>query len=435
LKACSVNASLITVSGNGSKLSGLTLIGNGGNTSGFAIKITGNENRIENNHVNGFCTYLYNIGRHNIIDANVFTDNINPTDSHTCDALIDGDATAQTIGSIYTKNLFTAWGPSAAGAYHSGMLFQNSGGSYVAFNDIQRTGYGTMIKPLANKTTSFLLFDTTVLGDTTNADALIIDTAAASSKVEVINISNSYMGRNGDWPGTFTWASARNVTIQNSGAGLVLGVHIKGTQFNTTGNENLAIAGPVNDITVDNSMLCFPGQGVNSSNVTINTAGTIALRNNTIAAACDGTTFNGTTTNSNIHFLTNDPDNINITGNQFYGVWQSGNGPIDDAVSPVNTSALVMANNLPYDTVPLTLASAAVLQPLYYSQVIVTGVVGVTNIRHPWRGRTIQFYVQDGLTFTAGGGGTDPICANKAIAAGILATARFQAGPNCWAIQ
>ena len=438
LKACSTNASLITVSGNGSKISGLVINGNGGNTSGFAIKITGHENRIENNHINGFCTYIYNIGRHNIINGNVLTDNVNPTNSSGCSVIIDGDATAATVGSVYMNNLLTTWGPNAAGSYHAGMLFQNSGGPYIAFNDIQRTSYGTIIKPLADKTVSFAFFDSTVLGDTTNADGLFIDTTNSNSRAEIIKINNSYFGRNGDWPGTFTWAAARNVTIQNTGLGAVSGVHINGTAFNTASNENIAIVGNsgVNDITIDNSTLCFPGQGTNSANILLNDASTLAIRNNTIGAACNQVVFSNTTTTANIFFNTANSGNLTITGNQLYGPWQLGAGPIADAGSAIVSTGLnTISNNYPLDSSPLTVTSAAAIDPGYYPVVYITGTTNVTNIRHPWQGRKITVYTPGGFTFTTGGGGSDAICGNKTMAAGATATAVYLPVTNCWAFQ
>jgi len=148
----------------------------------------------------------------------------------------------------------------------------------------------------------------------------MIDTSNANSKVEIINISNSYIGRSGDWPGTFTWQDARNVTIQNSGGGVVTGVHMRGLQANTAALANLAIFGSptVNDITLDNSTLCFPGQKTNAPNIAlVNDASTLAIRNNTIAAACDGTTFDPNKATANITFGSSNHNNMLIIGNFF----------------------------------------------------------------------------------------------------------------------
>jgi hypothetical protein len=436
LKACASNASLITIAGNGVRLHNLVLNGQGGNTSGFAIKITGHENRIESNHVNGFCTYVYNIGRHNIVMGNVFTDNVNPSNSAGCDVIVDGDATAQTIGSVYMNNVLTTWGPSAAGAYHSGMLFQNSGGPYIAFNDIQRTGFGTILKPLAGKRVAFVFFENTVLGDTTNNDGLLIDTTDAASHVEIVRVNNSYFGRTGDWSGTFTWNPSRNVNIQNSGLGVVTGIHFNHTSFNTAADENIAITGSAttNSISISNSSLCFPGQrAAGSANIVLgNVVSTVSIQNNTIGAACESTDF-GAHASANILLATGDLDNATITGNAFYGPWSLGDGPISG--STANTAKLIIKDNLFYENNIISLASNAVLEPIFYPLVSVTGAVAVTNIRHPWTSRNITFFVQDGLTFTSGGGGTDPICTTKAVAGGTMVTATFWPGLNCWGIH
>lgn len=438
LKTCASNVDLLTITGNGVRLANLVLNGRGGNTAGTAIKLMGHEARIENNHVNGFCNYIYNIGRHNVINSNVLTDNVNPTNSTGCVVVVDGDASAQTIGSTYINNILTTWGPSAAQTYFAGMIFQNSGGPYIVNNDIQRTNYGTIIKPLPDKRVAFLLFNNTVLGDTTNSDGLVIDTSNPSSQVTIVKLANSYFGRNGDWAGTYSWTGARNMLIQNTGGGTVSGVHITGTTFNAAGGENLRVIGDnnVNDVTLDNSTLCFGGQaGTNKSNIALQSVQTFAIRNNTIAAGCNSTEFDNTKTPANIYFETNVVNNAVITGNQFYGPYQLGRGPIADASAPISTSQLLITSNWPYDTAEQTIASAAVIDPDYYPVLTLTGTTGVTNIRHPWSGRTLRIMTPSGVTFTAGGGGTDPICTTKTAAAGQVVTAQFWPSANCWAVQ
>lgn len=445
-KACANNIPLITITGNGVTLANFALNGLGGNTSGYAIKLLGHEHRIENLHINGFCNNIINVGRHNIIDKNVFTDNINPTPSSTCWIIIDGGndvfpgGDGQTIGSIYSNNMFTAWGPSGGGTYYAAMLFQNSGGYYVFQNDIQRTHYGTMIKPLADKTVAFGLFVNTVLGDTTNADGLLIDTTNANSKVEIVNISNSYISRNGNWSGLTDWTPARNVTIQNSGGGVVAGIHIRTTQMNGASNSNVAWAGNgVTDVTLDGNVICYPGQGTGASpNIALESgASTLAIRNNTIAAACDSTgVYNSSTTTANINFGDNLHNNMLITGNFFAGPYSAGQGPLRDTGGALsNASYNIIKDNWPDGTAQYALASAAIIDPLYYSFIEITGTTTITNIRHPWRGRTLELFMPGGLTFATGGGGTDPICTNLTVASGQMKTAKYIPGWNCWAIN
>jgi hypothetical protein len=212
---------------------------------------------------------------------------------------------------------------------------------------------------------------------------------------------------------------------------------MRGLQMNAASLANFAIGGAVsvNDITLDNSTLCFPGQKTAAPNIALtNSASTLAIRNNTIAAACDSTTFASNAT-TGINF-TGGHINMVITNNYFNGPYTAGLGPIaDNGTALPTTSQNIIKDNFPGDTAPYTLASTAAIDPLYYPMVTVTGSVAVTNIRHPWRGRIVHFYTPNGLTFTAGGGGTDPICTTKAIAAGDTAVGFFVPGPDCWAVR
>jgi hypothetical protein len=430
--ACAKNANLISVNAGGVIIRGVVLNGTGGNTGGYAFGFNANDIRLENSLINGFCNYIINGGSHNVVNGNTFTDNVNPTDSTGCYVITDGTASVQAIGSVYTNNLMTTWGPAATQTYTAGFLFQNSGGPYISKNDVQRTNFGTIIKPIAGKAVAFAFFDQTVLGDTTNSDGLLIDTNAGSL-VQIIKINNSYIARNGDWAGTAGWANqARNATIQNTGGGgsIVSGVHIIGLAGNTASDQNIFVGGTgTNDVTIDSSTLCYAGQRVAAANIYIDES-TVAVRNNTLADACDGVGFVSATT-SNVYFGNVGVNNVIITGNQFFG---SSVSPIG-GFHPTNSNELQISNNWPLDSEAQTLASAAVVDFGFYPLIRITGAVAVTNLEAPWQARDVRIFVVDGLTFTAGGGGTNPVCADKAVAALTFVTATFVPTDLCWAIH
>jgi hypothetical protein len=149
-----------------------------------------------------------------------------------------------------------------------------------------------------------------------------------------------------------------------------------------------------------------------------------------LADACDGVGFVSATT-SNVYFGNVGVNNVIITGNQFYGASVA---PIG-GFHPTNSNELQISNNWPLDSEAQTLASAAVVDFGFYPLIRITGAVAVTNLEAPWQARDVRIFVVDGLTFTAGGGGTNPVCANVAVAALTFVTATFVPTDLCWAIH
>jgi hypothetical protein len=233
----------------------------------------------------------------------------------------------------------------------------------------------------------------------------------------------------GTWTASVQTSGDDGVTINNTGRGLVSGIHFLGHRFFGENGNGLSImsgagTSPVADVTVDASTFC----GMNSAESDIYAAdgANIAVRNNKIGGMCEynngGAPANGITLGSSVTAI--------ITGNDFTGI-----GTMAISGNPVGDS--IVANNTRVDTgnPTITVRSAATLSlSNSHSEYLVSGTTTVTAIAGVWNGREVTLIPSDSPTFSIiPGAGSTCTSVTPATNAGI--TLRYNPGLGCWVVK
>ena len=269
----------------------------------------------------------------------------------------------------------------------------DAGGPSIDNIDALYCGHGTWIKPGVNQYVQWGFLRHAALGDTTVNGPVVIDTTAASAVVKGLNFVDT-------WAAAYTSTSTDpGVGIYNNGGGVVDGIHFNAHRTLSVPANGMTVGSGVGAVTFDAGEVCGANQ-LNSTYVGIELASGVsnfALRNSTDGAVCDQSSGHPV---YNVKF---DGSNSGIimTGNNLYG-WTTG------AVSgePVANSSQpnIIHGNAGVDDQPLTLASAATIDPGVYPMVDVTGTATVAAIGACWTGNMITLRTASAVPFSNSGG-------------------------------
>lgn len=308
-----------------------------------------------------------------VIEANMI---MGPDISGCADLRIGHNTTgSNTTESKIDRNLFYC--PSAVNLV--GVEIEDAGGQQFTSNSILACGIGTRIFPGANQQVLFLFFTGTVLGDSSNTNDFLVDTAAPTGLVRSINVVNGWASSSANGP---------SVLVQSTGGGLVYGVHFVGFRSLPHASQTaIWFKGPtgslLSDLTVDASTICLASADPPVAAIITDITGFSAVRGSTIGA-CDenltpgpaggpglsigpsGQAVSGVFTGNDIHSITNP---IVFGASSSSNVIISNNGSVDDQSQYVVPSAA---------SITLTLG---VFQ--------MSGSVAVSTMLPAWPGRTI----------------------------------------------
>jgi hypothetical protein len=376
------------------------------NTSGAAIAMgTYTNQSVRNVSIEGPCIGVDVNGNTSFVDAT----QINNVQGSSCYGLRVGALTtlAGTVDPRITRTTVGGVHTTPAGA---AMLVLDAGGLYADDDDFIFAQDGVRIQPSTNQQVDFAFFSNTVLGDTNATSALVIDTGAPSAVVKGLMCQ-------GCWAAS---AATTGMTIGNSGAGIVAGIHFVGLRdYNNTADGLDLDSSAVSDVTVDGGVFC--GNGTGYSNISaVSGVTSLAVRNSTIGGACDGFS----TTPSFGALLAGSNSDVIITGNDFTGVTT----PIGGASPTGNT---VIANNINLDNQAPTVASAATIAltidaPTYF----ITGTTGISTISGGWNGRRVSLITNGGsIAFATGGN----ICNALTSTANVPVTGWYSG--SCWYLK
>ena len=410
------NITVLTLNGAGSSVSG-TCVNGGGvtNTSGAGIAVgAANSVTIAGNQVNGECFGVdvsgsgttQNVGA--LVDGNTFT----TVNSASCAAIrVGANSTGgNTVNTKITNNEIYCNNASI------GMLFLDSGGALVSKSTPYACSYGTKIFPGANQDAIWLAFDETVVGDTSTADDLLIDTAASSATITGLKFSAS-------------WSSAASggpsVLIQDSASsGGVLGIHFSGHRTYMSGNNAGFDIKAGQDVTIDTSTICSGATSTGTAVVVEGSASFTAVRDNHIGM-CDhpvsGTLATG------ISVTTSSQLAGNYQGNTFQNVTT----PITYSPTNAADTNVVISGNLGVDDQIPTVASAATITLPVNPTVNLTGTTTVTTINGGWAARQVTIIPLAVASLTTGGN----ICNAVTTTTNVPVIATYNPASPCWYLK
>lgn len=369
----------------------------GVNTSGIAVRMgtasTNNNALIQEAYIKGGCLGVDTTGQNHQIDKTFIFD---MTGAGCLGARVGHGSTGGTSTGLRLTDSIIACNSTTTGDV--GLQLEDMGGLFQTNTDIVTCTNGTVIKPGANQIVAFTFITNTTSGDTTKTSSTLIDTAAATAKVYGINFDGG-------------WSSSANpgsgMIVQNTGGGVIEGIHIVNHRFYLNFNNSFWIktpaAGTIKDITVDNSTLCGLQNG---TNILLGVGvSTVAVRNNKIGTDCDGQTPGVVNPTFGVGLSGSNADII-ITGNDFAGFTVPGNA----AISGIPIGNSIVANNTPIQGG----GTIALLSTLNLNQVFpVWHIAGtgttVTNITGGWTNRVVQLITDDGAVTFSGGNIANPI--------------------------
>ncbi len=309
------------------------------------------------------------------------------------------------------------------------VLVKDVGGLFINGSDFIGSLYGTLIQPGANQHVKWLTASNTYLGDTTCNAALRIDPSAATASVTGLRFTQTWTSS----AGTGTGCDAPGVIVQNTGGGVVKGVHFLGHRSVNNATYGMIINSGVSDVTVDNSEIC------NNSTATLEAPGTtydgiaigngasgVAIRNNRISANCINIPSTSTFQKSGVLFV-GTSSSITIIGNDLRGHSASSIG----GASP--TGASIIRDNTGMDTVNINVAGAATITAPINPIITLTGTGStISTINGMWDGREARVYMVDGSnTFATGGN----LCNGGTYAQFAMAMLYKVPGANCISVK
>jgi hypothetical protein len=204
----------------------------------------------------------------------------------------------------------------------------------------------------------------------------------------------------------FSAAKTQPVLIQNTGGGIMAGIHFTASRFYPRVDQDIVLiksisaATGIGDITIRDSTLCWQGNAAASTGTGINVAstvtvgGTIEITGNLIGACAPngtpGTMLRGITLASSTIAAT-------VVGNRLI-----------QNLTPINlagTTNLLLSDNAGIDDQPTTdIASATtVTMPPHVALATITGVGTIQTLTPAWTGRRITL-IPNGAWATTGGG-------------------------------
>lgn len=414
-KACSPNQNLVTFTGVGGAIKNGVIIADaaGASTSGYAVGMSGSHNVIEDIQTVGACVGVEMAGNTNFL----IRGHIGGTLQSGCGGIRLGHSTTGG-GTVGAYIIDTEINPSGS---DYGIKYEDCGGCFLV-NSQSNTGslYGTWISPGAGQSVVWLFAINSVLGDFNGSDALHVDAIDGTATIEGLNFT-------GTW--TASSLAGQGVFVGNTAVGT--GGKVNGVVFSGHRSLNNHLQGYLVEAGVKGFVIDGGSQGCGNSGigpdiangVLFDTGATGAVRNSTFGVTCLGQAAQQGT---GIAMAGSNADII-ITGNDLCGNHAA-------PISGFPTGNTVIANNSCIDTHADTIASATTmsLTNIIASQYIVTGTTNTVTINTPWSGRTIKLYSRDGTVNYVTGGN---ICAAKAVAVGLVGTATYIPGPNCWSFN
>lgn len=298
------------------------------------------------------------------------------------------------------------------GAADYGVQVEDAGGLFFSNNDVLFAKIGMHIFPnLEGQAIEWAFFSNTVVGDTNQINALVIEPGLADSIIEGIQF-------NGSWAAS---AKDTNIIIQNTFPGATLdGIHFAGMRVFNSAHDALRVLGNVKHLTIDDSHFCFNGTGF--TDVYIGDSISQGAIRNSEFGTCDNSTI--VPTSYGVTFVNNNTGWI-VTGNDFYGA----NVPINQA--PISDS--IVEHNRGVDTSIQTIPVAATLNltnPTPYPNYQISGSGTITDIvGMGWFARKVLIYPEGNINFVAG----ETICNNYTATVGI--PIELTNYGRCWIIK
>jgi hypothetical protein len=254
----------------------------GMNTSGWAIQTNTSGNvTFQRVQIDGACNGIDMSGFYWLISQMTI---LNAKGGSGCIGMRIGHATvaSATTGAIYDSNIFSVNTTDRIGI---GMLFEDMGGTKIAGNDVNFSTNGTVIKPGVNQAIFNAFFHDTVLGDTVQGSAFVIDTATGGQAIQGIQC-------NGCWAATS--ANGSGIEIKNT-AGLpataIAGINFVGARVMNNGQNGVLISAG-SDIDFESSHIC--GNNVTAGSFAGISLGTgvsrVRIRGGAIGGTCGGRT-------------------------------------------------------------------------------------------------------------------------------------------------
>ena len=309
-----------------------------------------------------------------------------------------------------------------------GLLIMSSGGLFINQSDFLFAKNGTIIRPGANQSVTWLFANSSSLGDTTCASGLLIDTGAASAVVTGL----SFVG---------TWTSSAGkgldgclgdgVQIMNTGGGVVRGIHFNAHRSYNNGKTGFVIEPNVFDVSIDASMICNNAME-KSIHPTVNHAGVtlglgvagVAIRGNRISPSC---AYTGLLTLQHVGmYLVGGHYGLTIVGNDLH----DSNSPIE-GIPPAGINTII--SNSVVDSFIDDRPAAPTVAAGFAPQLALTGASAtVTNVTGLWANREIHIHARDAAQTFAVGTGSGAVCNAKTLPkGGYMKAISFSGGGAC----
>lgn len=457
-KACAINQNLLNVAADGSdgtRLENFGIIMNaaGQNSSGAAIILASTGDTVRGLVITDPCVGISDIGNQNYIANNRIVGTSYSSNGTGCGGIQLGNGTsggaagngASTDARI-TGNTIYMPGSSASGgggAYGFGMLIENTGGVYLANNDIVGTVTGTLIAPGPGQTVLSVTAANDVLGDSTWDDDLTI-APTGGGVVEALSFVGDWFGSAGGWnfngynPVTSGWHGANNFTITPGTGSSIQGVLISGSRFEGAGDTNISLGTTgITDITISSSHLCNAKQLSSASvgdGLFLNGSTTTTVIGNTISPTCDGHSGSPQLNNAIAIAASNyAPGQLTVMGNMLTG----NTNPLTITGSFIGGSSgevAIESNVGVSDLYPSVTAAASISVGAYKSINLTGSTATISNISPAWAGRVL--YISDNATsgFATGGSTGTGICAAVSAPGSLTEYVAVNTGA-CWAIK
>src|SRR5579875_791910 len=397
-KDCSANQNLITLASgsDGSVLEDFSITGLTGNTSGWAITINSNHTIVDRVNIQNECGYILDTGNNNGILNNFMFDS-SDNGSVSCYGIEESGS----IDARIIDNGIALYGNSAVHAFTAGMYFTNGAqGVYVAGNDNLGAQIGTIID---NATNAF--FWDTVLGYSTNGQALWIVTTNPSAIISYIQFNGTWSGTAGCWAGLCkgAWSPVNNVSIDNSKGGTISSIRFIGARIIGAGQNTFWAngTGNITDLYVQNSVICGGGRvsgtyyGIVVGNVT-----DFQLRGSTVGSNCWNQ--GGANVAASVGLWGATMQNIDIEGNDLYNAGApNGQLLLGTPFSP--TTQMTIDHNIGIDGGVTTVSSTSTVTLPVNPTVAISGTTQVQTMNGGWQGREVWINFTGPAQFTGGG--------------------------------
>lgn len=395
--AAAVN--LLTLSSAGSRVSNLCIDVVGGVThTGTVITSPANAHSVtvEKSQINSGCVSIAVTGSGSTQNkgADIRGNVITPVSGTGCIGIAIGQSStgANTGDGYYHENTIYCATPGSSSAI--GMALFDSGGDAITNNNIYGCSVGTQIKPGANQQVLFADFISTILGDFSENNDLLIDSGASTASITSLFFIQTWTSGDGNAE------AGPNVLIQNTNnIGNFQGIHFVGhrSYSYTAANDNFKVSGSnVKFVEILDSHICSAVTGSGSAaGIHVTSAPAYTQIKNNVIGGCDvgGSFPNGVLvdSSSNLYTITN---NDISTGTTSFALNLAGTS---------GTTTAIVNNNLGVDNVIAGIASAATIQLFANPINSITGTTAVTTINGMFGTRVIYMTTPSGVAFNTGG--------------------------------